>query len=172
MSSELSSDSNVGQGNGRVGPAPAAADGGSAGFLRRIAGAGVGGDRGQREHALVRESAGALPARAVDWRCGCDRPARGTEAEARPASRGADSEADVGESLSQDLGSECGGARLAAVADSSSASGVDADADQEPAAAHSLEPGLAEEAEAVEGGGGEGVSLACAVALVPAAARE
>jgi hypothetical protein len=38
---------------GEMGRAPAAAYRGSAGFLRRIAGTGVGGDRGQREHALV-----------------------------------------------------------------------------------------------------------------------
>src|SRR6478609_4381981 len=43
-----------------------------------------------------------------------------------------------------------GETRSAAVADASSASGTDAGTDQEPAAAYCLEPGLAEEAQAVE----------------------
>src|SRR5262249_11190369 len=54
-------------------------------------------------------------------------------------------------SLSPDLGSDSGGARPAAVTDPSSASGAHADASEEPTAAHCLEPGLAEEAQAVEG---------------------
>jgi hypothetical protein len=88
----------------------------------------------------------------VDWRCRCDRPARGAEAEARPASCSTDSEVDGGEPLSQDLGSDGGGARPAAVVDASSASGTDADQNQEPTATHSLEPGLAEETQAMEQG--------------------
>src|SRR5215469_12118380 len=52
--------------------------------------------------------------------------------------------------LSPDLGTHGGGARPAAVADPSSASGAYADTGEEPAATHCLKPGLAEEAQAVE----------------------
>src|SRR5579864_534393 len=70
----------------------------------------------------------------------------------KSAGSGADSETDVGKSFSPDLGAHGGGARPAAVADPSSASGAHADAGEEPAAAHCLEPGLAEETPAMERG--------------------
>src|SRR6516225_96030 len=49
-----------------------------------------------------------------------------------------------------ELGSDRGRTRCAAVVDPSSASGTDAESNQEPAAAHCPEPGLAEETQAVE----------------------
>src|SRR5271165_7614779 len=51
------------------------------------------------------------------------------------------------------LGTQCGGARSAATAVASAQAGADADRDQESAAACSDEPGVAEEASAVEQAG-------------------
>ena len=68
-------------------------------------------------------------------------------------------------SVSADLGAESGRAGYAAVAGASAQAGASADASEEPVAGHGLEPGSAEEAEAVDRSGAAGVGEAGIAAL-------
>jgi len=67
------------------------------------------------------------------------------------------------------VGSHGGGARPETVADASASPGTDADAGEEPVAAHCLEPGATEEIQAVDQGGDE-AAAGTGVGTVDAAA--
>src|SRR6478735_145166 len=107
----------------------------------------------------------------MDGGCDGDPQAGFAQAEARSAGRPADFAADGGRSLSQGLDSHGRGTGSAAVADASAPSGADADAGEEPVAAHCLEPGCAEEIQVVDQGGDGATASTGAGTLDAAAAR-
>src|ERR1700746_820807 len=117
----------------------------------------AGGDGGLRALSLVRALVGRVEGRAVAGGCGQNPGQRGAAAEDGPAGCGTSADADAGGSFSADLGAEPGGAGRAAVAGASSQASAGADPDQEPVACAGHEPGSAEEAEVVDGGGTGGV---------------